>query len=221
MLLRALCSNIKTYKSLDLSTNCPKLVAGHPCSYCYVESARKKGVMAKRIEDKCEYNNDILRLRQSTVDKLNECGGLRLFSFGDYLPWMDDQLEIIVEDAKQRNLKLKAITKVPQFVEKFNQKIDIINVSIDNLDEGMQWPVAIDLAEEYDNVRVRAAIMSYEDLEVLNWVNIITLNHAHNGYHLFSKRELTLIAERFPNKLCCTTGRCITCPIKCGLIERR
>ena len=208
--------NSKTYRSLDLSTNCPKRKAGNPCSYCYVETARKHGIRAKRIFDRIEYKDDILKLRQATIDKLNQCGGLRLFSFGDYEPWMDNDLFKIIEHARYRKLKLKAITKVPSFILKYHDKIDIINISIDSLNEGAPIETAIKLKRKYNNVKIRAAIMNYEDLEKLSWVDIITLNHAYNGYHFFSKKELREIAEKYPNKVCCTTGNCFTCPIKCG-----
>lgn len=213
----ALMDNIKTYKSLDLSTDCPKRRAGNPCSYCYTEAARRMGFNAKIVHDRLSYNGEILRLKQATIDKLNACGGLRIFSFGDYMPWMDDDLRAIIEDAKTRNLKLKAITKVVDFVHKYHNDIDLIHVSVDALGEGIDIEVAKQLKEMYSNVRIRAAIMSQEDLNNLQWVDILTFNHARNGYYIFSKKEIGEYAEVFPGKVCCVTGRCETCNVKCGI----
>ncbi|HLO11176.1 MAG TPA: hypothetical protein VK190_02845 [Pseudoneobacillus sp.] len=214
--MNSLCTNGKTYRSLDLSTNCPKRQAGKPCSYCYVETARKTGIRAKQVHDKLDYNNDILGLKQDTIDKLNTMGGLRLFSFGDYMEWMDEDLMKIISDAKEKGLKLKAITKVPEFVHKYHDHIDLINVSVDNLNEGMDINVAKQLKNMYDNVRIRAAIMNENDISALSWVDVLTLNHARNGYHVFTPTEKAKIGEQYPDKLCCATNKCETCKIKCG-----
>lgn len=209
-------SNQKTFRSLDLTTICPKLAAGNPCSYCYVQTSRTVGFNAKKIEEVCEYSHDILRLSDSSIDTLNQCGGLRVFSFADYIPWMDDSLLSIVEDAKQKKLQLKAITKSIDFINKWWKSFNIINASIDNLGEGIPIETAKALKVEYPNVRIRAVITSYEDLKELNWVDVITLNHGLNGYYRFNKVEMQKISEKYPGKVCCTTGRCITCSIKCG-----
>lgn len=214
--MKVIGSNSKTIRSLDLSTECPKRRAGNPCSYCYVETARKQGFRAKKVYDRIPYNNEILRLRQSTIDKLNAIGGLRIFSFGDYIEWMDEDLMQVFKDAKERGLKLKAITKVPEFVEKFHDYVDIINVSVDNLGEGMDWDTAKELKRKYPNVKIRCAIMKDEDLDALEWVDIITFNHANNGYKFYSKEEVQKFGEQYPNKVCCLTGKCETCEIKCG-----
>ena len=215
-MVSALTNNLKTIRSLDLSTDCPKRRANNPCSYCYVECARNRGFRAKDVHDNIPYNNEILRLTQATVDKLNACGGLRIFSFGDYMSWMDEDLHTAIEEAKARKLRLKAITKQEDFVHKYHSDIDVINVSVDALGEGMDIEVAKELKDKYPSVKIRAAIMKPEDLDVLGWVDILTFNHASNGYYLFSKKEIAAYAERYPGKVCCVTGKCITCDVKCG-----
>lgn len=216
--MKCIMRNGKTILSLDLSTNCPKRQAGHPCSYCYVETARHNGWHAKYVHERIPYTGEILRLRKDTITRLNkECGGLRMFSFGDYMPWMDDDLYRVFQDARKVGLRLKALTKRPEFIERFHKYVDIINVSIDNLGEGVAHDVAGYLRERYPNVKVRAAIMSFEDLDALAWADILTLNHALNGYHMFTHKEKAEIAEMYPGKVCCVTGRCSTCKIKCGI----
>jgi hypothetical protein len=89
---KCIMENQKTIKSLDLTTNCPKRQAGQPCKYCYVEAARKQGFNAKKVIEKIDYNGEITRMKPDTIAALNATGGLRIFSFGDYMPWMDADL---------------------------------------------------------------------------------------------------------------------------------
>lgn len=216
MPLTAVCENSKTIRSLDLSTICPRLLAGHPCSYCYVNTARKSGFNAKQMALRVPYRGEILRLRQTTIDRLNAVGGLRIFSFGDYMPWMDDELKHVIADAERRGLKLKAITKVPLFVKKYAAAMNVINVSVDSLGSGVPRRVAEELREHYNSVFIRAAIMSRQDLETLAWADIYTLNHAANGFHVFRHNERDEIAAAYPGRVCCVTGSCVGCPIRCG-----
>lgn len=214
--IKALHNNIKTYRSMDFSTNCPKRRAGNPCSYCYVETARKQDFRGKTVVDYIPYNGEIKRLKKTTIDKLNRCGGLRLFSFGDYMPEMDEDIFAAIKDAQEVGLHLKAITKQVDFVPKFYRYMRVINVSVDALGEGVSHEIAKNLRDTYPNVLVRAAIMKEEDIWELNWSDIFTFNHAHNGYQYFSPKQIKEYAKMFPGKVCCETGRCETCVIKCG-----
>lgn len=209
-------ANIKTYRSLDFSTNCPKRRANNPCSYCYVETARKRDFRAKTVVDYIPYNGEISRLTKASVEKLNQCGGLRIFSFGDYFPEMDDDLFSAIKDATASGLALKAITKQVDFVYKFHQYMRVINISVDSLDQGVDHGLAKELRKSYSNVLIRAAIMSDKDIEELSWVDIYTFNHAHNGFKFYSQKQVALLAKKFPGKVCCETGRCHNCVIKCG-----
>jgi hypothetical protein len=214
--LSVISKNCKTFKSLDLSTDCPKRRAGDPCPYCYVEAAREAEFRAKIVYQELRYKNEILRLRPQTLERINNCGGLRIFSFGDYMPWMDDDLYRVIEDANQVGLKLKAITKVPEFVEKFAGKVDTINVSVDTICHGMPWDIAKDLRDRYDNVWVRSAILYPRDVEELMWTDIMTLFHGRaKGFYRFNKKEKLELYNKYPDKFCCITGRCITCRLKC------
>jgi hypothetical protein len=211
--------NQKTFKCLDLSTICPNKAAGNPCPYCYVEASRKHGFHAKIEYDRIPYTGELLRLRQDTKDKINECGGLRLFSFGDYMPWMDEDLMRIIKDAKATEIKLKAITKQPSFVDKFHEFFDVINVSIDSIGHGMNWNIADILRAKFSNVFIRAAVLSHADLHLLDWVDIMTLNHGVNGFHRFTRAEKQDIFAMYPNKMCCVSNKCSSCLIKCRGIK--
>jgi hypothetical protein len=132
------------------------------------------------------------------------------------MDWMDNDLDQIINDADQVGLTLKAITKQPDFAEKYASRIKTINVSVDSLGFGVPWDIAKNLREKFSNVFVRAAIMSPEDIDRLNWVDIITLNHGQNKFYHFPKKEKEELAMLYPDKLCCRTGHCWDCRIKCA-----
>ena len=214
--MKALAKNGKTYRSFDLSTECPKRLSGNPCPYCYVEAARKAGFRGKTSCLRVPYEGEILKLRKSTIERLNRCGGLRFFAFSDYMEWMDEDLMRAIEDSRKVGLLIKAITKVPEFVEKYHQYFRIINVSIDSLGHGMNWEDAKSLRKSYKNVLVRSAVMSWEDVDALGWTDILTLNHGPNGFYHFKRKEKEDLVEKYGYKMCCVTGRCETCTLKCG-----
>jgi hypothetical protein len=218
--LSVISKNCKTFKSLDLSTDCPKRRTNNSCPYCYVEAARKASFRAKTIYQDLPYKNEILRMRPQTLIRLNNCGGLRIFSFGDYMNWMDKDLDQVISDANVVGLRLKAITKVPEFVKKYAEKINTINVSVDTIGHGMPWDIAKDLRSRYKNVWIRSAILFPCDVEELEWTDIMTLFHGRaKGFHHFTKNEKQKLYTKYPDKFCCITGKCITCSLKCRSLE--
>lgn len=170
------------------------------------------------VIDYIPYNGEIKRLAKSSIIKLNNCGGLRLFSFGDYLPEMDGDIYAAIKDAQEVGLQLKVITKQVDFIPKFYRYMRVINVSVDSLGEGVAHETAQNLRRSYPNVLIRAVIMKDSDLEDLAWADIFNFNHVHNQYKYYSPKQIKEYAKKFPNKVCCETGRCETCSIKCGLV---
>lgn len=214
--ISCICRNGKTVRSVDFCTLCPRQVAGNECIYCYVQAARRHGWNAKLIHDCIHYDGEIKRMRDSTIDRLNNCGGLRLFSFSDYFPWMDDDIKLLCDDADARGLALKAITKQPAFIHKWHERMRITHVSVDNVGCGVDWEVAKKLRDRYSNVLIRAAIMRPEDIEALDFVDILTFNHATNGFKLYSAEEKEHAAQHTGKLVCCLTSTCEDCEIKCG-----
>jgi hypothetical protein len=135
--------NEKTYYTVDFTTNCPKRQAGHPCPYCYVEAKRDIGFHAKKIIDSIEYNDEIENLTQEKIDKLNSLGGVRLFSFGDYMPEQDDDIYQFLCDCRAVGLYVKVITKQLSFIDKFYDEFEdvfsTIHISVDNIHSGVDW----------------------------------------------------------------------------------
>jgi len=188
-----------------------------PCSYCYVEQSRRLAVdnfirgksiddviaaKAKPVYETTPYNPDpkkakILRWGQKKIDDLNRRGGLRLFSFSDYVrEWHHDQVETVLDHAAQRGLSVKAITKTTEFVEDFGDRGIVINVSIDDgvlgQNGGMPWDEALRLKKKFpENVKVRVVAMNlkeYKDYLNLSYkgmdqfIDVITPYH-HEDYN--------------------------------------
>ena len=216
-------NNLKTIKSCDFDTSCPKRNAGKPCAYCYVENARKIGFNAKKIYQ-TQYNNELLRMRQGTIDKLNRVGGLRLFSFGDYIrDTQYDSTKALLDHASEIGLQVKAITKQTDFIDDFwdHKAISVIHISIDNIGDGVDHTIAKKYRALYDKVLIRCVILKLEDLDALRFSDIFTFNHGNNGFHNFKKIEIHDLARRFSieNKICCASQNCLTCAVKCGIIK--
>ena len=220
--MNAIQKNSKTLTSCDFTTDCPKRREGKACKYCYVESAREAGYNAKRIESECSYNHDVLGFTAKRIESLNAAGGIRLFSFGDYMVEHKALVQAFLDDCHSVGLRVKAITKQPLFVETFGNHpaIAVIHVSVDTCGDGVPHDVALDLRERFEKVLIRAAIMQDSDVETLGFVDILTFNHARGlkkyGFKLYKKAHVAAWAERFPKKVCCQTGSCATCPILCG-----
>jgi hypothetical protein len=181
-----------------------------PCSYCYVEQARKVAVhefnkgkniseviaaKAKPVYETTPYRGAILKWTQKKIDDLNARGGLRLFSFSDYVrDWHHDNVKLLLDHAKQRGLSVKAITKNPEFVEDFADRGITINVSIDDgvlgQNGGLAWDLAHDLKSQNPNVKVRTVAMNLEEYKnyatltwkgMTNFIDVITPYH-HSDY---------------------------------------
>jgi len=217
----AIHSNSKTGQSIDLTTDCPKRRNGKACKYCYVEQSRTIGYNAKIITEHCPYQGEIKRFSAAKVAFLNRCGGIRMFSFGDYMPEFKAEIVQILADCLAVGLEVKAITKVPEFVTEFHDHPAIrrINVSIDNVGDGVDWKIAKSLRKSFSKVRIRCAVMVPEDVQAMEFVDVFTFNHASGlaklGYRKFSKSQVIDYAGKLDGRVCCTTGKCETCPLKC------
>lgn len=198
----AILGNMKVGRSFDCTTACPRQIRGIGCKYCYVNAAREKGIFlaqgrkkigGKWVQTACaqtKYNGQIRRWSQKEIDKLNKnYDGLRLFSIGDFIDTQQCRINLdgVIQDAKARGLKLKAVTKVPKFVEDYHNDIDVINVSVDSLGSGMRWKEAKRLYHRYPNVIVRAVALNKQDLKdwinEKDWVKLITPYHGHRIVH--------------------------------------
>lgn len=208
-------TNYKTYKSLDLSTLCPKQKSGNPCEYCYVHNARKFNYRAKRIYERIPYTHEILRMRTSTISKLNKMGGLRLFAFGDYESWMNEDIKTIIDDAEKKGLLLKAITKQLDFLQ-FCDKI-FTNLSFDLIGGIPSFPVF-----EHENLKFRVMVRNEEEVKaVYKEADILTPYHGPKLNSLYRPKEAKKASIHYAKeKTCGIFSKCINCDLKCGRIKK-
>ena len=111
-----LAANGKTGASGDFTTVCPQMMFNRGCWYCYRRAAMEKGVNNKLVANNVWYTGEILRIKDSDIKQLNENGGLRIQSFGDWMPHFSAMLADVLYDAELRGLQVKIITKEPSMI---------------------------------------------------------------------------------------------------------
>lgn len=109
--------NGKTGASGDFTTLCPQMMFNKGCFYCYRRAAMESGVNNKLVARSVWYTGEILKIKDADIDMLNQRGGLRIQSFGDWMPYFSAQLADLLYDAELRGLQVKIITKEPSMIE--------------------------------------------------------------------------------------------------------
>ncbi|MHC4371428.1 MAG: hypothetical protein ACYSW8_27760, partial [Planctomycetota bacterium] len=233
-----------------------------PCSYCYVEKARRKAItfhaqgkamtgvnfaMAKKVYKTVPYKDALRKWSSKKIAEVNKRGGLRLFSFSDYIPeYHRAEITKLLADAKEMGIAIKAITKVPEFVDHFGDTGILINLSVDYTPKGgpaIDWDVAMAYRAKYKNVKIRTvarnvaeveAMLKHPDIEV----DVVTPYHHDNagkaiptgfedmsGRSVGGKKLRNFVEENpdFASRICCQVGgKCFTpkhqeqCAANCG-----
>jgi len=207
--------NGKTGISADLSTDCPNRATG-ACPHCYLEPARidvdeakKAGIFighGKKVVE-TPYRNEIMGMPADLVNALNRDGGLRMFSAGDYrgkkmfkgpdgiIRSDYDQLKLMLEHAKEKNLFIKAITKQKELIDDFASHPNMrINLSTDELPrimsnaptpkEALKW------AGDHKNIKIRSvAFNKAQGIEHLESEGIDVVTMYHGPTNFLSKRQ--------------------------------
>ncbi len=229
--LKAVRKNYKTGLSFDPTTMCLKMRRGTPCEYCYVAYHRDKGDMfSTQVVDLINYDGEVLRQRVATVADMNKVGGIRMFSSGDFLRTHRKHVIAFLNDCQTRGMQAKAITKNIHFVYEMHDHLALscVNLSIDSLGPTAGSPVpynlAVNVKKDYHKVRIRCVALSPDELTTYGDdknVDVITLNHGKNGFYNFSDEEIAEAQRRYPGRVCCTTGKCDTCGLRCGATVER
>jgi hypothetical protein len=145
-----------------------------------------------------------------------------MFSAADYRPSRDYAVvKAILDDCYIAGIPVKVITKVTQFIHDFHSHpaVRVIHLSVDSIGSGVPLKTAIGYRQSYSKVLVRCVALNHADVKRfgrMKSIDIITLNHGRNGFHNFRKRERAEIADRYAGRVCCSSGKCESCPIKCG-----
>jgi len=222
--------NQKTIRSFDTTTRCKRVREGNPCAYCYVVSARNIGCRGKIEADYLPYTGEVLRMGKDLVKKLNKVGGIRVFSFGDYMPEHAEDIKRFLDDCSKRKLHVKVITKETSFIRDFHNHpaIKVIHLSVDGLQGDIgRSPITLRNAQKYrakyEKVLIRAVCLNDSEIDTFGrkpTVDIITLNHGKklsvaNTY--YKHEDVVKTAVKFPDKVCCASKNCENCKIRCGL----
>jgi hypothetical protein len=160
-----------------------------PCNYCYVEQGRMTAMalyeetegkisatnfaQAKHATAFTPYKDFILGMKQEMVEKMNNYGGLRIFSFSDYIQGLHHRnFAKVFSQAEQRGLGIKVITKVIEFVDDWAWTGIGINVSIDgNLAGfGMDWNIAARAKDQYENVKIRTVGRNVKEVDSFHYL---------------------------------------------------
>lgn len=124
---------------------------------------------------------------------------MRIFSSSDYKPWKYDEVKSFLDDASDVGLKIKAVTKVVEFVEDFvdHPAINLIHLSIDTVGDGIPHKTAVYLKKKYpEKIKIRTIITKLEDLlyGIMKHVDVFTFYHGANkvnlGYSNFKDYDL-------------------------------
>ena len=94
-----------------------ELVEKHPTIAAAFENFNNsRGQSAARlIEGHAEYKREILKWKKSDIDKANNHGGLRVFSFSDFEAIHLIDIVQVVMDCSSKGVMIQAYTKVPSF----------------------------------------------------------------------------------------------------------
>lgn len=77
-----------------------------------------RGMQAGRlVEGRAEYKRELLKLTKAQVKRINDLGGLRVFSYSDFEAVNLLDIVQIIQDAAVMGIKIQAYTKVPAFAK--------------------------------------------------------------------------------------------------------
>lgn len=103
----------------DLITydSCRELYKNHPKTYeAWTTWNNSRGMSAGRLlEGRAEYKREILKWTPSHVQKVNNLGGLRIFSFSDFEGMSMLDIIQIMQDCARMGVSIHGYTKVPAF----------------------------------------------------------------------------------------------------------
>ena len=123
---------VPTIAELITPEGSKRLAEEHPTVWeAFRAHNNARGQQAGRLyEGYNEYKREILNWNDSKVKKVNDAGGLRIFSFSDFeAPQLLDIIQVI-EDCASRGVKIQGYTKVPEFAKAMSKTGVKINQSL-------------------------------------------------------------------------------------------
>ena len=171
------------------------MAKGHTKAEAQKLVSHKGSWMAGKLKVEHPYNGELMDMPEEVIRELNKDGGIRMFSFGDFRPGIDEKnVERLLADAQKRGLKVKTITKELEYIEKYHNHPNqfFINLSIDYLPKEMSNAVpyeqAVKAVQDKPKVGLRVVALNRKQaLKALDDPNIevITLYHGYTGKELW------------------------------------
>ena len=211
--------NRKTLWSCEPSESCLRRLLGKPCSYCYTlhpwnGACRRAG--PPRLFQPFQLGS-IAVLPSADKEFLKKVG-LRFFSNCDYIASkeMVGYVKLATAEAHMLKIPTKAITKNTSVIDFHLEDFDIIHLSVDTINCGVDWDIAKQYRQKYPGkVLIRSICITIEDIEAFaSWADILTPYHGPQIARYLPKVVRDLCLEKYPEKTCTT---CKTCAICCGL----
>ena len=156
---------------------------------------------AKKRTSYVAYNGNILNMRESTVNTLNDLYGLRMYSFSDFSPAFILENMQMITDASIKRLKMLAYTKDVSFAKIFAKTRMLINVSCyanqnadgtftENSSYGVSWKDAQSVRNQYENVGVVMVVTNDAGVEWAlsqDWIDVVIPFHIVKTGHEVAK----------------------------------
>ena len=211
--------NRKTRWSCEPSESCLQRLRGKPCPYCYTlhpwnGASRRTG--PPRLFQQFQPGS-IASLQPEELEFLRKVG-LRFFSNCDYIASkeMVGYVKLATAEARMLKIPTKAITKNPAVVDYHIDDFDMIHLSVDTVNCGVDWDLAIKYKQPNPGkVLIRAVCILIEDVKTFaSWADIMTPYHGPQIAPYPPKVVRDLCLEKHPQKTCTT---CQTCSLQCGL----
>ena len=144
--------------------------------------------------------------------------GLRFFSNCDYIASteMVGYVKLATAEAHMLGIPCKAITKNISLIEYHVDDFDMIHLSVDTINCGVDWETATRYKQQHPGkVLIRAVCITTEDVKTFaSWADILTPYHGPQIAPYPPKIVRDLCLEKYPEKTC---TNCHTCKVLCGL----
>jgi hypothetical protein len=215
--------NRKTRWSCEPSESCLQRLLGKPCNYCYTlhpwNGASRRTGPPKLFQP---FQPGSIALLPTEEKEFLKKVGLRFFSNCDYIASKEMLGYIKLATAEARTLQIpsKAITKNASLIDYHLDDFDIIHLSVDTINCGVNWKTATKYKQQHPaKVLIRAVCITIEDVKTFaSWADIITPYHGPQIAPYPPKVVRDLCLEKYQHKTCTT---CETCSLRCGLSQER
>lgn len=230
-------ANSKTGCAVDFSNQCPFMLEGKGCDYCYMAEKINQGRIKGREWAVCsEYltptKENLFRAFLKRFKRVAPGHFLRFFGMSDVADTHIGLMIKLLDICKSEGVKTTVITKNPLAAKAACNFASSVNYSVDNGNYNSPSSISqyVELRKEFPDIRMFGMVVDYNDIRLFeNWMDVYNIPKTHVqlvAYHGSISRiqssASTVIKPMFLNILtngyaCCANGLCIGCPLQCGV----